>query len=187
MTIIGYGRVSDTDQNIETQHTMLTEAGCTEFYTEKVTGKNMERPELMAMLAFIRKDDLVVITKIDRLARSTPDLLKIAEQIQAKGAGLKILNMEIDTSTASGKFTLTIFAGVAQFERELMLERQKEGIKQAKAEDKKLGVNRWAGRKPTEQAVFDNIESMRDGGLSVAKACEQANISVRTYYNHKAA
>ena len=114
---IGYARVSKLDQNTELQVAALKDAGCDEIYSENLSGKNRNRPELKALLKSLRKDDTVVATKIDRLARSLTDLFKISEEIEEKEAHLKILEHDFDTSKPTGKLLFSVLGALAEFER----------------------------------------------------------------------
>jgi DNA invertase Pin-like site-specific DNA recombinase len=145
MARYGYGRVSTTDQDLTVQTDKLTAAGCDIIRTEKMTGTTTDgRAELKLLLEFIRAGDELVITRIDRLARSTGDLLDIIRQLKAKGASLKVLDQPIDTGDPMyGEFLLTILGAVAQLETQIRKERQMEGIIKAKAR------GMYKGRKPT--------------------------------------
>ena len=113
---IGYGRVSTRDQTLDTQLARLADAGCELFFEEKISGAAKKRPQLEAMLGQLRKDDVVVITKLDRLARSTAELLRIAEALNEKSAGLQSLDEPwADTTTPAGKMIMTVFGGIAEF------------------------------------------------------------------------
>ena len=142
---LGYARTSTVDQvaGFEAQIAALTALGCTRIYQEQVSSVG-ERPELAAALDYLREGDQLVVTKLDRLARSTRHLLDLVERVQAKGASLSIQNLgSLDPSTVSGKLMLTVLGAIATFEREMMLERQREGIGAAKA------AGESQGRKPT--------------------------------------
>lgn len=135
----GYMRVSTLDQNLDCQKKQLEEFGCDRIFFEKITGTGTKRnrSELNSMLEFLRPEDIVVVTDLTRLSRSTKDLIEITEQISQKGAHLKSLKESwLDTTTAHGKMLLTIFAGIAQFERNLTSERTKEGIEAARKREK---------------------------------------------------
>ncbi len=143
-----------------------------------------ERPQLDAAIKSLRKGDKLVVTKLDRLARSVRHLGELLETLEAKGAGLVILSMggqQIDTTTATGKMMLNVMASVAQFEREMMLERQSEGIAKAKAEGK------YTGRKPTAMNKSDAALSLLKTGMSKATVCEQLGISRASLYRILAA
>ncbi len=133
---IGYARVSTLEQNIERQEIHLKEAQCEEIFLEKASGKNTARPELNEMLGFIRAGDTVIVSDFSRLARNTKDLLDITSAISAKGATFKSLKENIDSTTPTGKLMLTVIGAIAEFEREALLQRQKEGIELAKQKGK---------------------------------------------------
>lgn len=139
---VGYIRVSSEGQNIARQKKSLKEAGCTEFYIEKLSGASMERPELQRMLEDLQVGDTVIIHEISRLSRSTKDLLTIVEIIQSKGAGLKSITdkwLDLSDDNPMSELLFTIFSGLAQFERKMIKQRQKEGIEIAKSEGKFKG------------------------------------------------
>lgn len=139
---VGYIRVSSEGQNIARQKKSLKEAGCTEFYIEKLSGASIERPELLRMLEELESGDIVIIHEISRLSRSTKDLLTIVEMIQSKGAGLKSITdkwLDLSDDNPMSEFIFTIFSGLAQFERKMIKQRQKEGIEIAKSEGKFKG------------------------------------------------
>jgi DNA invertase Pin-like site-specific DNA recombinase len=173
---IGYCRVSTTEQNMTPQLELLHKAGCQEIFKEKLSGSNIARPELRKLLDYIRKGDTVTVTKLDRLARSTKDLLSIAEEIKKKGAGLEVLNINLDTKSPTGQLMLTMLAAIAEFEKGIMLERQREGIDIAKEDGK------YKGRKPIEETKLQQVQALVQGGTSVSKAVSEVGIGRRTYY-----
>jgi DNA invertase Pin-like site-specific DNA recombinase len=175
-TKIGYCRVSTNEQNMTAQLDLLHKAGCQEVFQEKISGSHSDRPELRKMLGYIRKGDTVIVTKLDRLARSTKDLLSIAEEVKKKGADLEVLNIHLDTKSPTGQLMLTMLAAIAEFERGIMLERQREGIDIAKEE------GRYKGRKPIEETKLQQVQTLVDGGMSVSKAVSEVGIGRRTYY-----
>ena len=125
---LGYARVSTDDQSLDHQRERLREAGCERLFEEKVSGARRDRPELARLLDQLRKDDVIVVTRLDRLARSTGDLLAIAEAVRAKEAGLlSLAEPWADTTSPAGRMVLTVFAGIAEFERELIRQRTDEG------------------------------------------------------------
>jgi DNA invertase Pin-like site-specific DNA recombinase len=125
---IGYARVSTDDQHLDIQLQALKQAGCRRIFHEKISGARRQRPELAKMIEHLREGDTVVVWKLDRLARSTRDLLEIADAIDKPGAGLKSLcEPWADTTSPSGRMVLTVFAGIAEFERELIKERTSAG------------------------------------------------------------
>jgi len=134
MSVYGYARVSTDDQDLTVQHEALKAAGCELIREEKVSGGSREgRKELETLLAFLHAGDTLIVTKLDRLARSTLDMLTLITDLGKRGVGVRSLaERDIDTTTAAGKLMLTVFAAVAQFERERIKERQAEGIKRAK-------------------------------------------------------
>lgn len=173
----GYMRVSTIDQNLDRQKKQLEEIGCKRIFFEKVTGTKRERPELNRMLDFLRPGDTVVVTDLTRLSRSTKDLIEITELIAKKGAHLKSLKETwLDTTTAHGKMLFTIFAGIAQFERDLTSERTKEGIQAARKRGK------YPGRPKTDEEKVNYALYLMDQGLSRTDAAEKAGISRMTLY-----
>ena len=139
MAHIAYVRVSTAEQNEARQIEALKKHGIDKWFTEKVSGKNMNRPQLEAMLDYVREGDTIYIHDFSRLARSTKDLLAIVEQLQAKKVHLVSNKENLDTSTPTGKLMLTMIAAINEFERENLLERQREGIAIAKAAGKFKG------------------------------------------------
>lgn len=141
---VGYIRVSSTDQNLERQYRTMAEKGVEKIFADKLSGKNTDRPELQRMMEFIREGDTVYIDSFNRLARNTMDLLTLVTKIQDTGASIVSVKEGFDLTTPAGKLMLTMLAGIAQFERECIHERQMEGIQIAKEK----GV--YKGRKPFE-------------------------------------
>ncbi|MEY0813765.1 recombinase family protein, partial [Klebsiella pneumoniae] len=137
MAIVGYARVSTSGQSLEAQIAALSD--CDKLFQEKISGANSKRPQLDALLDYVREGDTVKVTKLDRLARNTRHLLEITELLDKKGVSLNIMNLGIDTSTPTGKLMLTMIGAIATFEREMMLERQAEGIAIAKLNGKYTG------------------------------------------------
>lgn len=138
--LIGYARVSTIDQNLGRQIDQLTAAGCERIFQEKVTGTKIDRPELEKMLDQLRLRDTVIISDLTRLSRSTKDLFVLVEQIEKMGANIKSLKETwVDTTTPHGKLMFTFFAGISQFERDLISQRTKEGLESARARGKKGG------------------------------------------------
>lgn len=176
--IIGYARTSTVDQTagLEAQQRDLKEAGCVEVYHEQTSGADAERPKLQEALKYIRKGDTFVVTKIDRLARNMKHLLQIVETIQDKGASLRILDMDLDTGTPTGRLMLQVLGAVGEFERAMMLERQREGIAKAKAE------GRYKGRPPMETAKVDAIKEMKAAGKTPTQIAKEAGVARSTVY-----
>lgn len=175
---IGYARVSTNDQDLTSQRDELTAAGCKRIFAEKATGKHAKRPELARMLDHLRAGDVVTVTRLDRLARSTRDLLDIAEQLEARGAGLRSLAEPwADTTTPAGRMVLTVFGGIAEFERSLIIERTRQGQKAAKARGVRFG-------RPTALSAAQ-VACARDllsEGHTVAEAAELLNVHRSTLY-----
>ena len=149
MTIqrLAYGRVSTTDQNPDSQHDALTAVGVDQLYIEKFTGTKASRPELDRMLAQLRAGDTLVITRLDRLGRSTKDLLNLVGILDDKGVSLEVIEQAIDTSTAEGRLFFTIVAAFAEFEHSIMQARTMDGLAAARAR------GRVGGRKPKMTAA----------------------------------
>ncbi|MCW2242910.1 recombinase family protein [Azospirillum canadense] len=177
--LIGYARTSTLDQkaSIEAQARDLRAAGCEKLFQEQVSSVDVANREQLALtLDFVREGDALVVTKLDRLARSVAHLITILDALKAKGASLRILNMGIDTATPTGKLMLTMLAGVAEFEREIMLERQREGIAKAKAEGK------YKGRKPTAQAKADEVMALKAQGVGASEIAKRLGIGRASVY-----
>lgn len=174
-TYVGYGRTSTVEQEagLEAQRRDLIAAGCAEdaLFLEQLSSVAVTRPELQRAIAYSRRGDVFVVTKLDRLARSVPDLIDIQRQLEAKGVTLRILSMQLDTSTPTGKLMVNLLGSIAQFERELMLERQREGIAKAKADGK------YKGRAPTARKQADDIVALRQEGKSVPEIVEALSVS----------
>jgi len=138
--LLGYARVSTDDQNLTLQRAALKEVGCRRIYEEKISGAKRDRPQLARLLDQIRDGDVVVVTRLDRLARSTRDLLEIAEQLKDAEAGLRSLAEPwADTTSPAGRMVLTVFAGMAEFERTLIHQRTSSGRMAAKQRGVRFG------------------------------------------------
>lgn len=175
--LIGYARVSTFDQDLAIQQEALSVAGCETIRSEKVSGTSREgRVELQTCLDFLRPGDTLVVTRIDRLARSMRDLQNIVHQLKVQGAFLKATEQPIDTSTAAGKAFLDMLGVFAEFETNLRKERQAEGIAKAK----KAGT--YKGRKPTARAKRDEIFSMAEQGETRQGIADKLGIGVASVY-----
>tara|TARA_R110000850_G_scaffold15326_23_gene47913 strand:+ start:8999 stop:9604 length:606 start_codon:yes stop_codon:yes gene_type:complete len=177
--LIGYARTSTLDQKagFESQLSALEAVGCDKVYKEQVSSVDVkERRELQLALDQLRTGDFLVVTKLDRLARSVPHLLELLEGIQAKDAGLRILDINIDTSTPTGKLMLTVLGSVAAFEREIMLERQREGIAKAKA------AGKYKGRKPTAMAKAAEVKRLQAEGIGATEIASRLGIGRASVY-----
>lgn len=175
--LIGYVRVSTAEQNSARQEVLMRELGVEKVYLDKASGKNANRPQLQEMLAFARRGDTIVVESISRFARNTRDLLELMEQLSAKGIGFVSKKEAIDTTTPTGKFMLTVFAAVAELEREYLLQRQREGIAIAKQ------AGKYKGRKPIDRTLLQPVlEEYRKGNLTATQAMRKMNVSKSTFY-----
>jgi DNA invertase Pin-like site-specific DNA recombinase len=174
---VGYARTSTLEQQagLDAQIRDLKAGGCEKIFHEQVSSVG-KRPQLEAALDFIREGDTLLVTKLDRLARSTQHLLEVADRVKAKGADLCILNLGADTSTATGRLMFTVIGAVACFERELMLERQREGVARAKAEGK------YKGRKPTARARAAEIAALKADGVRPVDIARRLGIGRASVY-----
>lgn len=165
---IGYIRVSTVEQHTDRQDDALKAEGVEKIFSEKISGKDVNRPQLKEMLEFVSEGDVVYVSELSRLARSMMDLYDIALKIREKGAELKSLKEEIDLGTATGKLTFGIMALMAQFERDLLKERQMEGIKAAKARGKVWGAKVQYGKDKRELHEVMSAYSRNEIGLDEA-------------------
>jgi len=186
--LIGYARTSTTEQEagLEAQLRDLKAIGCERVFSERVSSVDV-RAQLQEALAFARIGDTLVVTKVDRLARSTVGLWDIVKELGIKGVGLRVLNLGgevVDTKSTTGRLILSIFAGFAQFEREMMLERQKEGIAKAKADDKgkALKDRTYQGRKPTARAKADDARRLHAEGKTPTEIAKALGIGRGSVY-----
>ncbi|MGO7544401.1 recombinase family protein [Rhizobium leguminosarum] len=179
--LVGYARTSTAEQGagLNAQLRDLGEVvGCEKIFSEQVSSIG-ERGQLSLVLDFVREGDTLVVTRLDRLARSTSHLLSLVEQLDAKGVALRILDFgggEVDTKSPSGRMLLTVFAAMAQFERELMLQRQREGILAAK------DAGKYKGRAPTARRKESDVRALRAAGLGPSAISRQLNISRASVY-----
>jgi DNA invertase Pin-like site-specific DNA recombinase len=174
---IGYARTSTVEQQagIEAQIRDLEAVGCERVWREHVSSV-VTRPQLALALDFVRGGDVLIVTKLDRLARSIPDLWGLIGRLEQKGVALQILNMGLDSGTATGKLMLNVVGSVAQFEREMMLERQREGIAKAKAEGK------YKGQPSHARAKADRVLALAAEGKTRAAIAEAVGMSERSVY-----
>lgn len=179
--IVGYARVSTQDQNLDLQLKALKEAGCEKIYSDKASGKNMERPEWEKCQRFLSRGDTIVIWKLDRLSRSMLHLVTTVQALDEKGVGFKVLTAPIDTTTAQGRLIFGIFAAIAEFERALIRERVTAGVKAAK----ERGVVMGRPRRVTAAVVADAqrllIEDRSLGG-SVRACAVKLGVSKSALY-----
>ena len=172
--LVGYARTSTTDQKagLEAQLRDLKATGCTKIFQEEISSVATQRPQLDAVFEYLREGDTLVITKIDRLARSVGDLVSITGRLKEEGIHLRFLsNPELNTESANGKLMLAVLGAIAEFERDLMLERQREGIAKAKA------AGKYKGRKPTARAKSSEVLKLRDEGMKPTAIGRELGIS----------
>lgn len=184
--IIGYGRVSTTDQGLGVQEDALRAAGCAKLFMEQVSGSSTKnRDELARCLAFAREGDTIVVTRVDRLGRSVSDLLRIIEDLAARGIHFRCINQPIfDVNEATSKLFFTLLAGFAEFETNIRRERQAEGIARAKA----AGTYAKRGAKPKwdSRKVIAAVRDLREKypGLGAAKCARLLGMPKRSLYRY---
>ena len=180
--IFGYARVSTSGQNIENQITLLKDNGCVKIFTDIASGVKEDRTGLNEMLSFVRKDDVILVYKTDRIFRSLKNMIDLIEQFNQKGVLFKsVTEPAFDTTSANGKFIIQIFGAVAEFERNLISERTKSGLEGARRRKKLLGRPKGAGKESIEKYQF--AKHLYDNKIiSIDKACKQAGISKATFY-----
>lgn len=177
--IIGYARVSTQDQNLDRQKDQLTAAGCERIYEEKISGKTKDRPELQRLFEALRAGDVVITAELTRLGRSVRDLFDIVDSIHRYGAEVKSLKEPwLDTTTPHGRLLFTFFAGISQFERELIRERTEEGLAAARARGRK------GGHPKLEAEKVQLALKMYDANCSIAEVLSATGISKSTLYNY---
>lgn len=174
---IGYARVSTQDQNLDRQLDNLKAAGCERIYNEKMTGTKSDRPELQAMMKALRPGDTLIIDSFSRLSRSTKDLLSLVDQLTAMKVDLVSLKENLDTTTATGKLMLTMLSALSQFERDLIAERTRDGLKAARARGR-------CGGRPVKGSVKEKQQAlaMYDANVATnAEIAERFGISTATF------
>lgn len=175
--IVGYARTSTLEQvaGFEAQLRELTAAGCTKLFQEQVSSV-AKRHQLDACLDYLREGDTLIVTKLDRLARNVGHLGQLVATLKAKGVSLRILDLGLDTSTPTGELILNMMGAVAQFERQMMLERQREGIAKAKADGK------YRGRAPTAMRQAQRVHELAAEGLKRSDIAQRLGLSERSVY-----
>lgn len=174
---IGYVRVSTEEQNTARQEIMLRELGVDELFVDRASGKNADRPELNRMMNFVRRGDTVIVESISRFARNTRDLLDLVERLTEKQVEFVSRKEAIDTTTPTGKFMLTVFAAVAELEREYILQRQREGIAIAKQQGK------YRGRPSKAYPDFERIAARwQKGEITAVQAMNLLGMSKTRFY-----
>ena len=178
--LIGYARVSTADQNEDLQLDALNGAGCARIFTDRVSGVKQERPQLDAMLESLLPADVLVVWKLDRLGRSLRHLVDVVEDLAARGIGFKSLRESIDTTTAGGKLVFHIFAALAEFERELIVERTNAGLKAARERGRKGGRVRKFG--DDKVAIAKKMYASKE--YTVQEIATTLGVSRGTIYNY---
>ncbi len=178
--LVGYARVSTTDQNLNLQQDALQVAGCERVLTDTVSGARVERPGLAAALGECRPGDILVVWKLDRLGRSLPHLVDTVHDLRTRGVGFKSLQEQIDTTTSSGKLIFHLFASLAEFERDLIRERTSAGLTAARARGRKGGRPKGVDQKKQKAA----LALKKDGRHSIREICDIVGISRNTYYKY---
>lgn len=174
---VGYCRVSTAEQNTARQEVLLESLAVERLFLDKCSGKNTDRTALKEMLAFVREGDVIVVESISRLARNTKDLLGLIDTFSEQNVGFVSQKENIDTTTPTGKFILTVFGAIAELERDYILQRQAEGIAIAKAN----GV--YKGRKPIECPDFDKVyEQVQSGVITATRAWNLLGLSKSSWY-----
>ncbi len=176
MALVGYARVSSKDQDFELQVESLKKAGCTKIFSEKISGTKRDRPELEKCLDYLREGDTLLVTRIDRLARSLRDLQNLVHELKNDSIELKAIDQPIDTGTAAGKAFLDMLGVFAEFETNLRKERQLEGVAKAKQ------AGKYKGRKPTARAKSNEVKALIEEGMSKQAIADKLGIGVASVY-----
>ncbi len=179
MALIGYARVSTQEQNEARQLEVFEQLHVDKYFIDKCSGKDAARPQLKAMRDYVREGDIVVVTEYARLARSVRDLIEIIDELASKDVQLRSIKEQIDTTTPQGKLMLTIFAGLAEFERDMILQRQREGIEIAKR------AGKYKGRTPIpfDEAQFRReVAVWRKGEQTARAAMQHLNMKPNRFY-----
>lgn len=178
--LIGYARVSTTDQNLDLQQDALKAANCERIHTDTASGAKTERPGLNKALAECRTGDTLVVWKLDRLGRSLPHLVETVRELVSRGVGFKSLQENIDTTTSGGKLIFHIFASLAEFERDIIRERTNAGLAAARARGRKGGRPKGVDERKRKAA----LALKNDPSRSVREICDILGISRNTYYKY---
>lgn len=182
----GYVRVSTKGQNTARQDVLMKELGVDKVFVDKCSGKNTDRPQYQAMMAVLEPGDTVVVESYSRMSRSTVDLLKTIEELRKKGVEFISKKENIDTTTPAGQLMLTIFAGLNQFEREVMLDRQREGIEAMPVVNgRRVSARNGRGFGRPEKKIrnMDELKGLvKSGEITVQQACQIAGVSRATWY-----
>ena len=179
--LVGYARVSSSGQSLDIQNDALAQAGCEKLFSEKVSGRSTtDREQLAQALDFVRDGDTLIVTRLDRLARSVGDIHRIIEKLTDKKVGFKCLNQSgVDTDTSTGRLMLAVLGAVAQFENDIRRDRQMEGIERAKL------AGRYKGRPPSVDV--GQVKQLRETGLGAAQIAKEMKIGRASVYRALAA
>ena len=177
MARIGYARVSTKDQRLEVQLEKLKD--CDKIYEEKLSGTDDKRPKLQECLDYVREGDTLVVTRLDRLARSTLHLCEIAKLLESKGVSLVVIDQSIDTSTSSGRLLFNMLGAIAQFETEIRAERQAEGIRKALNKGVKFGRKALL-----EEEQIKRLKEKRGQGVTIKELMNEFGIGKVSVYNY---
>lgn len=178
--IVGYARISTTEQNLDLQIDALNKAGCEKIFTDTISGSKADRPGLNEALLYVRSGDVLVVWKLDRLGRSLKHLIDTVQALTAREIEFKSLQENLDTTSSTGKLLFHIFGSMAEFERDLIRERTLAGLAAARARGRLGG----APKKLSPGKIAIGKELARDRTRSVGEICEFLNCSPSTYYRH---
>lgn len=177
MALVGYARVSSVGQTLVVQLDKLQQ--CDKIFQEKVSGITDKRPQLQACLEYVRQGDTLIVTKLDRLARSTLHLCQIAEELERKQVALQVLDQNIDTNSATGRLLFNMLGAIAQFETEIRAERQREGIQKARERGVQFGV-----QKKLSQEQIAELQEKRHQGVLIKTLMQEYGISKTSVYRY---
>lgn len=179
MSVIGYARVSSVGQKLDVQLEKLEAQGCDKIYQEKVSAITAKRPQLTACLDYVREGDILIITRLDRLARSTLDLCNIAKRLEDKNVALKVIDQNIETNSPTGRLLFNMLGSIAQFETEIRAERQMDGIKKAQDNGVVFGRVKVLTNEQVEQ-----LKSKRQNGTLIKDLMADYKLSKKSIYNY---
>lgn len=177
MALVGYARVSSIGQTLEVQLDKLS--GCSKIYQEKVSGASSKRPQLSACMDYVREGDTLLVTRLDRLARSTLHLCQIASELEKKKVNLQVIDQNIDTSNATGRLLFNMLGAIAQFETEIRAERQMDGIQKAKERGVQFGR-----KKELDDEQVRELRELREQGVLIKDLMEEYELSKSTIYRY---
>lgn len=180
--LVGYARVSTSDQKLDLQLDALDKAGCEKTFSDTISGAKAERPGLAEALDYVRKGDVLVVWRLDRFGRSLKDLVTRIDELQERGVGFRSLTEGIDTTSSAGRLVLHVFGALAEFERELIRERTQAGLESARARGRK------GGRPPAmdQKKLALASKMMKDPTISVAEVCDAVGVGKSTLYRYVA-